>query len=318
MSRSAVLGFWCALLTPGTVGAQDAAAWRDSAVRLTAEVHAIRDSLVSRDSNLVELERRAGVVLSATPQNRAAALRAFRHFTAHRARWFGDALPSRGGFRLVIQTSRRDIFARFGGELWDGKVFLTGLPDTVEMARSQRASSEAELSNQMVTGFSELMFPGLGAATSLWLADPPPFHLSDVERRTTAMYMLMTSTGKAGRGCVGGALESCAFALGLRVAPTSDLTDAYPRLVRADLLLTALEIGGPGAWSRVVAARPLRAEDALVAASGLPADSLIGRWRSGIMALRPDHGPLRSSTAILVLAWTGVLLLGTLGGSRWR
>jgi hypothetical protein len=102
------------------------------------------------------------------------------------------------------------------------------------------------------------------------------------------------------------------------VAPSSDLSGEYPPLVRADLFLTALEIGGPDAWSRVVAARPLRAEEALMAASGLSADSLMARWHNGIVALRPDVGPLRFGPAFLAVGWAGVLLLGTLGASRWR
>jgi hypothetical protein len=142
--------------------------------------------------------------------------------------------------------------------------------------------------------------------------------MADRDRRYLAMYMVMTSTGKAERGCVDGRLDRCALALGLRVAPSSDLTGAYPLLVRADLFLTALEIGGPEAWSRVIAAHPARAEDALVAASGLPADSLLTRWRSGILSLRPEQGPLHSSTVLLVAVWAGALLLGTLGASRWR
>ncbi len=304
----------------GPAAAQDASAWRDSVTRLTAEVRAIRDSLVSRDSTVVELERSNGVVLSATPQTRDAAVRGFRYFAEQRARWFGPALPSPGGFRLVVQTSaRRDILARFGGaELWNGSVVLTGLPDTVDAARAQRAATEKDLGNQLVTGFSELMFPSLGEPTMQWLSDPPPLHMTDRDRRSTAMYMVMTSTGKAERGCVDGNLDFCAYALGLRAAPSSDLTGAYPLLVRADLFLTALEIGGPGGWSRILAAHPARAEEALLAASGLPADSLLTRWRDGMMALRPNHGPLESGAAFLVAGWVGALLLGALGASRWR
>ena len=89
-------------------------------------------------------------------------------------------------------------------------------------------------------------------------------------------------------------------------------------MVRADLFLTALEVGGAGAWSRVASARPARAEDALALASGLSADSLLSRWRAGILSLKPDVGPFQSGSALLAAGWVGVLLLGTLGVSRWR
>jgi hypothetical protein len=304
----------------GTGATQDAAAWRDSVARLTTEYQAIRDSLVARDSTVVEISRKNGVVLSATPHEVSGAARAFEYFTEQRARWFGGALPSPGGFRLVVQTTQgRDIFARFGdGNRWDGTVILTGLPDTADAVRAQHAAEVKDLGNQLVAGFSEMMFPTLGLPTTRWLVDPPPLHMADRDRRYLAMYMVMTSTGKAERGCVDGNLNFCGYALGLRVAPSSDLTGAYPELVRADLFLTALEIGGPDAWSRIVAAHPVRAEEMLVAASGLAADSLLTRWRNGIIALRPQQGPLQSSTALLVACWVGALLLGTLGASRWR
>ena len=303
----------------GRARSQDARPWRDSVIRLTSEVSALRDSLVERDSTVVEVARKNGVVLSATPRQTAAAARGFGYFTEQRARWFGAALPSPEGFRLVVQTTEgRGIFERFRENRWDGTVSLTGLPDSSGAVRTQRAAKIQDLGTQLVAGFSEIMFPTLGLPTTHWLGDPPPLHLSDRDRRYTAMYMVLTSTGKGERGCVDGRLDLCAFALGLRVAPASDLTGAYPPLVRADLFLTALEIGGPDAWSRIVSAHLARAEDALVAASGLRPDSLISRWRNGIMALRPEERPLHSSAVFLTACWIGALLLGTLGASRWR
>lgn len=319
MSRALALAPLLAAALGGPAGAQDARAWHDSLTRLGTEVRALRDSLVEVDSAVVEVERRDGVVLSATPREKDPAARAFRYFTEQRTRWFGAALPSPGGFRLVVQTTqRRDGFARFDETGWDGTVILTGLPDTADAVRAQRASPMKDLGNQLVTGFSEMMFPTLGLPVTRWLGDPPPLHMTGRDRRYLAMYMVMTSTGKAERGCVEGRLELCTYALGLRPAPSTDLTSAYPALVRADLFLTALEIGGPGAWARIVAARPVRAEDALAAASGVTADSLVTRWRNGIMTLRPHEGPLHAGTALLGVAWAGALLLGALGASRWR
>lgn len=308
------------LATAGQAHAQDARAWRDSVLRLTADLRALRDSMVERDSNVVEVERRNGVVLSATPHEKAGAARAFQYFTEQRARWFGSALPSPGGFRLVVRTAQdRDILARFGDfNQWNGTVVLSGLPDTTDAARAQRAAAMKDLGHNLVSGLAELMFPTLGVPTMRWLRDPPPLNMVDRERRYTALYMIMTSTGKAERGCVSGSVELCAYALGLRAAPSTELTGEYPQMVRADLFLTALEIGGPEAWAHIVAAHPVSAEEALVAASGLPADSLLARWRTGIIALRPTTSPLQAGSALLVVCWAGALLLGALGASRWR
>jgi hypothetical protein len=319
MSRTPILVVLLTATLTGAADAQDAKAWRDSLTRLSAEVAALADSLVARDSTVIEIERTAGVVLSATPSSRAVATSAFRFFQEQRALWFGSAAPSPGGFRLVVQIiPEPNVFIRFGALREEARLVLTGLPDTTGAVRTQRAAAMKDLGNQLLSGFAEMMFPTLGVPTTQWLGNPPPLYMTVRDRRALAMYMVMTSTGKAERGCVNGSVEDCGYALGLHVAPSSDLTGAYPPLVRADLFLEAIEIGGPDAWARVVAAHPVRPEEALVAASGLSADSLMTRWRIGILALRPDVRPLRLRNALLAAGWVGVLLLGTLGASRWR
>lgn len=319
MSRTLLLVLLSAGALTRASHAQDAAAWRDSLVHIGTEIAALRDSLVDRDSTVVEIARNGGLVLSATPADKAAAARAFQYFLMERDRWFGNAVPAPNGFRLVMQIlPEHNIFTKLGSLRTEGRLVLTGLPDTADAVRIQRAATVKDLGVQLLTGFSEMMFLTLGGATTQWLGNSPPFQMSERERRGLAMYMIMTSTGKAGRGCISGDFAACAYSLGLRTAPSSDLTDAFPTMVRADLFLTALEIGGAGAWSRIAAARPARAEEALTLASGLSPDSLLTQWRAGILSLKPDVGPMRPGSALLAAGWVGVLLLGTLGASRWR
>ncbi len=319
MSRTLLRWILLAAIPTGVMHAQDAAAWRDSLAHIGTEIAALRDSLVDRDSTVVEVARIGGLVLSATPANRAVATRAFEAFLIERARWFGTSVPSPSGFRLVMNIlPERSIFTRFGNLKREARLVLTGLPDTADAVRTERGTTTKDLGVQLLNGFSEMMFLTLGAATSQWLGNSPPFQMSEHERRGLAMYMIMTSTGKAERGCVSGDLATCAYSLGLRTAPSSDLTDAFPTMVRADRFLPALEIGGAGAWGRVAAVRPARAEEALTLASGLSADSLLTRWRAGMLALKPDVGPMPPESALLAAGWVGVILLGTLGVSRWR
>lgn len=131
------------------------------------------------------------------------------------------------------------------------------------------------------------------------------------------MYALVTGGGNAQRECVRGDLGSCAYVLGLRAPTIPEPGGQYYPLARADLLLTALDLGGEGAWGRLRDSPGTTVEEHLTAAAGMSADSLLSTWRSGLLALRPDHGPIGVGTIALLLAWTGLVLLVVLGIGRW-
>jgi hypothetical protein len=131
------------------------------------------------------------------------------------------------------------------------------------------------------------------------------------------MYAVVTGTGNAQRNCVNGVLDDCGYALWLRESKTAHPGGGYPIFVRADLLLTALELGGPEAWDRLRSAVGSDVEPMLAAAAGMPIDSLLRRWRSQLISLRPSEGPVIMTRLLLGLAWAAVLILGALGSSRW-
>ena len=131
------------------------------------------------------------------------------------------------------------------------------------------------------------------------------------------MYAFVTGTGPAQRACIVGDVANCAIALGVRVAPFGVASDHFIPLVRADLLLTALEIGGKEAWSRSMVPEDSTVDQVLVAAAGIPLDSLIARWRTGLLARRPNATPINALTVALGAIWTAALLLAALGASRW-
>jgi hypothetical protein len=131
------------------------------------------------------------------------------------------------------------------------------------------------------------------------------------------MYSLVTGVGKAQRACVQGDAAGCAHALGIRRSGDPDAGGEYYPLVRADLLLAALEQGGEGAWSRLIGNAGASVEQRLAAAAGIPVDTLLLRWRDGLLALQPDRGPLDLSSAGLILGWSAVILAAGLGIARW-
>jgi hypothetical protein len=78
-----------------------------------------------------------------------------------------------------------------------------------------------------------------------------------------------------------------------------------PNTVRAHLLQTALRLGGPNAFTRLVAAGSTP-ERALTAAAGVPADSLLKAWRADFMRA-PLRGPrIDVADALTVIVWSGL------------
>lgn len=71
-----------------------------------------------------------------------------------------------------------------------------------------------------------------------------------------------------------------------------------PPTARASLAQLALELGGPGAISRLRRAPAASVATQLSVAAGVPIDTLIGRWQQRLMASRP-HSPLPSAGFVL-------------------
>jgi hypothetical protein len=318
MSRL-VIGISLFALT-GPVTAQDATAWRDSAYRLSAEMQRVRDSLRQDDSQTEEIARRSGLVVSATGDYRALAEDVLDRFDAARRRWFGSALPSPVGFRITLRH----------GESWSigrssrpQSVSIAGLPDADDAFRRAPFDAEEALGNagkaaqRFLGEYGSLMMASAPAAIRSWLRAGLLLDLGVESRRERAMYSLVTGVGKAQRACVQGDAAGCAHALGIRRSGDPDAGGEYYPLVRADLLLAALEQGGEGAWSRLIGNAGASVEQRLAAAAGIPVDTLLLRWRDGLLALQPDRGPLDLSSAGLILGWSAVILAAGLGIARW-
>ena len=297
------------------VRAQEAARWRDSARSLALQIRALRDSLLEGDSTVREVARRGDVAIGASAPLRGIAREALHQFLEASERWFGDARPAPAGFRILL----RDISAFEGNRFRPDAIqtlILSGLPDSSGAARIERNVARSTLAASLVDLYGELMFASAGPELVKWLELIPPLSMPEQERRYLAMYVLATGTGRAQRGCAAGVLTDCASALRLRQPARPEPGGAYALMAREDLLLTALELGGPGAWTRLAQARgPI--EGRLAAAAGMPADSLLARWRSGLLALRPLEKRITLAQVGSAMAWTALLLLGCVGAARW-
>jgi|GEM_PF-2297254 len=319
MSRP-VLGILLLALA-GPAAAQNAAAWRDSAYRLSTERQRVWDSLMQDFSEAEEIARRAGLVVSATTEYRAIAEDVLGRFDSARRRWFGPALPAAAGFRITLRSGESWSFGRRTSG--PQSLSIAGIPDTDETFRlapfvpDETLGSAEKAAQRLLGEYGALMMASAPAAIRGWLRAGSLTEFSVDSRREGAMYSLVTGVGKAQRDCVRGDSQSCAHALGIRRSGDPDAGDEYYPLVRADLLLAALEQGGEWAWTRLMAVESGTVEQALAAAAGMPADSLLLRWRDGLLALQPDRGPLDLSAAGLILGWSALILAAGLGIARW-
>ncbi len=73
--------------------------------------------------------------------------------------------------------------------------------------------------------------------------------------------------------------------------------------VRRTVVGLALELGGPKAYDRLVAAQGGSASDVLAATSGLGIDELVGQWRAHVLSATPANVRPRALEATAMLAW---------------
>jgi len=84
------------------------------------------------------------------------------------------------------------------------------------------------------------------------------------------------------------------------------------------LVSTALGLGGPGAYDRLMADTTAPVITRLEHAANAPVDRILGTWRSGVMAARPPATRVPLRDAALVLGWVGVIAFGAIRSTRWR
>ena len=308
------------LALAGPAAAQDAAAWRDSAYRLSAERQRVWDSLKQDDSKLEEIATRHGLVVSATSEYRAFAEEVLDRFDTLRRRWFGPTLPDPAGFRITLRHGESWSFGRRTTR--PQSLSIAGLPDTGDarlapFVPDANLGSPEKAAQRFLGEYGSLMMAAAPGPIQRWLPAGLLLDLTEESRRERAMYSLVTGAGKAQRACVQGDAAGCAHALGIRPSGDPDAGGEYYPLVRADLLLAALEQGGEGAWTRLTSAADGSVDQGLAAAAGMPADSMLLRWREGLLALQPDRGPLDISSAGLILGWSALILAAGLAIARW-
>jgi len=91
-----------------------------------------------------------------------------------------------------------------------------------------------------------------------------------------------------------------------------------PAYVRETVVTLAMELGGPGAWTRLVEDPAMSPEEALPYAAGVSLDELIGEWRNRVVASRPDVHAGLGGSSLLALLWVLIFAALATRSTRWR
>jgi hypothetical protein len=232
-------------------------------------------------------------------------------------RWFGAATPV-PDFTISLRLRDREGDWASSTSPVRGVIIITTATATSDgngaIRRNMEDGSAELLAGGILRDYAEVVAAALATPTRTWLTQGLPLASTDRARRSEVRYQVATGTGVVQEKCVGGDVAACAAGLGLTAAGPGPL---FAPIARADLVLTALDIGGPDAWRRFQEAASVSPTAALEAAAGVPTDSLIARWRTGLLESRSGEGPLPPRVAVVAIGWLGILMAGTVGAARW-
>lgn len=125
------------------------------------------------------------------------------------------------------------------------------------------------------------------------------------------------STPRSYVACVAEQSDADCLAV-LRRAPPGAIPPPLPPAARLSVVRTAVELGGRGAYARLLTTAGTPIEQRLAIASGVPADSLLRAWQAAVLAARPRPVTVEPRGGWVALAWGVAFGLLALRSSRWR
>jgi len=245
--------------------------------------------------------------------------------SAPRRTWDSD--DRRVTAHLSLDDLERTLVSMVGEPLTDAR-FSRWLGGRVQpVLDTARSRSDAYLQLAVGSRSGRACFGGdlAQCAVALELNEDSTFYLAafDVNERRQAVVesrpigMVDAVEQVPYRRCVDQRVDSAC------VAFLSSLgRDQVPRPLTEDarnlLVATALDLGGPGAYDRLMADSTAAITARLARAAGGPIDTVVARWRSAILSARPsDHGiPL--SGALFTVGWVALLATAAVRSTRWR
>lgn len=150
-------------------------------------------------------------------------------------------------------------------------------------------------------------------------ADPATLFYGPEERRMLALTQygfIQAAHQEALRSCAAGSDSSCLELL--RSLPPGALMRPLDYSARITMLETAVRLGGPEMFQRLLETPHGAMGQRLAAAARVSEDSLVGRWRADVLAARPTPVPLPPWELWVALGWVAVFATGAARSSRWR
>jgi hypothetical protein len=186
---------------------------------------------------------------------------------------------------------------------------------TLERAHATLLLSGSDGAHRCATGDDHMCLEVLGLAP----VDDPAFTFFNARQRRLLVMGQSAALRRADAArydhcAIDGETATCDSLA--REIPTDALPAAAPFELRQSLVRFAREVGGDGAYARLIAASSPR--ERTEAAARMPADSLVKRWRTALMSIQTRSTAMDGATAASALFWAGLCACLALRSSRWR
>lgn len=157
-----------------------------------------------------------------------------------------------------------------------------------------------------------------GPLLRAWAGVVVPLERPRPEGLARAHLELVTSGTEGTPDCIGGDVEPCAALLRLHERDLPSIPERPLLMARRVLMQVALEMGGEGAYGRMLSAQGGTVGDQLAAAAAVPVDTVLRRWHTAVMAARPESTILTKKGAWMAFFWVVLFVAVASRSSRWR
>jgi hypothetical protein len=151
--------------------------------------------------------------------------------------------------------------------------------------------------------------------------DPVTGHFTVEERRRIVERarrdVLPLRRSAAAARCVDDGIDSACVEL-FQQHPAWIREDPLSPMTRATLIHTALDLGGEGAFGRLVASEGEDVLARLATAAGVSQDTLLATWQRRILAERPQSTTLPRLPGWLAFLWAVVFTVAATRSTRWH
>src|SRR5262249_43769171 len=117
--------------------------------------------------------------------------------------------------------------------------------------------------------------------------------------------------------CIDDRVDSASVEL-LRGIPLQQIPQPLNFEARNLLVSTALTMGGPGAYDRLMGDSTAPVSTRLERAANAPMAKVVETWRSSVIAARPQATQVPVRDAAFAVAWVGLIAFGAIRSTRWR